>query len=114
MSSQQIAATRWTPSILAFACVIAIGKSPASAAASAASASADREERVRSDYAKLPVAFVENVGQADAPVRYYAQGSRFSLLSHAEGSSARADEGERRFRRRARAAVHRGQSARAD
>ena len=79
MSSQQIAATRWTAGILAFACVIAIGKSPASAAGPAAPASADREERVRSDYAKLPVAFVENVGQADPPARYYAQGSRFAF-----------------------------------
>ena len=34
---------------------------------------------MRNDYAKLPVAFVENVGQADASVRYYAQGSRFGF-----------------------------------
>ena len=34
---------------------------------------------MRNDYAKLPVAFVENVGQADPSVRYYAQGSRFGF-----------------------------------
>ena len=91
MSSQQIAATRGALSILAFACVIAIGNSPASAtrldsgtappstAAAAGSALADTERRVRNDYASLPVAFVENVGQADASVRYYAQGSRFGF-----------------------------------
>jgi len=88
MSRQQITATRGTLGILAFACVIAIGNPPASATrldsrvtsrAISDSAVAAREERVRNDYAKLPVAFVENVGQTNASVRYYAQGSRFAF-----------------------------------
>ena len=117
---EQIAASRGFLSILAFACVIAIGNSPASAtrldsgtappstAAAAGSALADTERRVRNNYASLPVAFVENVGQADASVRYYAQGSRFGFYLTQKEVPARVDEGERRFMRRARAAVHRG------
>ena len=91
MSRQQIVAIRISLGILAFAGVIAIDNShvaatrldsrvaPPTAAATAGSALADREARVRSDYAKLPVAFVENIGQADPSVRYYAQGSRFGF-----------------------------------
>ena len=108
MSSQRIAVRR-SLSILAFASVMAIGN--AQTTATAGSAVADREARARSDYAKLPVAFVENVGQTDARVRYYAQGSRFAFYLTPNGSGAGVDEGARRCRRRARAAVHREQSA---
>jgi hypothetical protein len=80
MSRQPIAAIQVSLGILAFASVIAIDNARVSArVATAGSAVADREERARNDYATLPVAFVENVGQADASVRYYAQGSRFSF-----------------------------------
>jgi hypothetical protein len=38
------------------------------------------EERVRSRYAALPVAFEENQGQADAQVQYVARGNGYKLL----------------------------------
>ena len=36
-------------------------------------------EQARSMYEKLPVAFIENRGQTDSRVRYYAQGSRYAF-----------------------------------
>src|SRR5262249_21620388 len=92
MRSKQFAVTRGTLSIVAFAIVIAIGNTPASAsrvvvradagpvaARSAAQAFGAHEERALDDYAKLPVAFIENAGQTDSRVRYYAQGNRFGF-----------------------------------
>src|SRR5262245_37347819 len=92
MRSKQFAITRGTLSIVAFAIVIAIGNTPASARrvelrrdhgpiapSGAASAFAADEGRVLDDYAKLPVAFIENRGQVNARVRYYAQGNRFGF-----------------------------------
>ena len=69
------AAPRVSVSILAFVFVIASGTSMVSAARSVSRS----EARVRSDYARLPVAFVENAGQLDAPVRYYAHGTRYGF-----------------------------------
>jgi hypothetical protein len=46
---------------------------PAAPSAAAATGAADH---VLDAYAKLPLAFVENRGQTDARVRYYAQGNR--------------------------------------
>src|SRR5262245_57448596 len=37
-------------------------------------------EQVLSAFEKLPAAFVENRGQADRRVRYYAQGSRYGFF----------------------------------
>jgi hypothetical protein len=37
------------------------------------------QERARRAYANLPVAFIENRGQTDARVRYYAQGDRYAF-----------------------------------
>src|SRR5262249_22032707 len=53
-------------------------------------------ERVLQAYAKLPLTFVENRGQKDGQVRYYAQGNRYAfyltregvVLSFAKGSMA--------------------------
>jgi hypothetical protein len=39
----------------------------------------DRQLQAADAYAKLPVSFVENHGQTDAAVRYYAQGNRFAF-----------------------------------
>src|SRR5947208_15446966 len=54
--------------------------------------------QVLNAYANLPVAFIENRGQTDSRVRYYAQGSRYGfylttdqvVLSFIKGSDARA------------------------
>src|SRR5216117_2656545 len=53
-------------------------------------------ERALNAFASLPLAFVENRGQTDARVRYYAQGSRYAfhltrrevVLSFVKGSGA--------------------------
>ena len=92
MRSKQLAVTRGALSIVAFATVIAIGNTPASASRvelrrdagsvappGAASAFAADDRRALDQYAKLPVAFIENAGQTDARVRYYAQGNRFGF-----------------------------------
>lgn len=52
--------------------------------AAPAPASPPTHERLLSAYAQLPVAFVENRGQTDARVRYYARGDRFAfyLMTH--------------------------------
>src|SRR6266850_5326698 len=42
-------------------------------------ASDSRAGRVLDAYARLPVAFVENRGQIDPRVRYYAQGPRYAF-----------------------------------
>ena len=39
----------------------------------------DRQLQAADAYAKLPVSFVENHGQTDSAVRYYAQGNRFAF-----------------------------------
>ena len=39
-----------------------------------------RQQRAADDYAKLPVSFVENQGQTDARVRYFAQGNGYSFF----------------------------------
>jgi hypothetical protein len=95
MSRQQFAALQVSLGVFAFASVILIDNARVSAArvdsrdkarvsatasATAGSAVADRDARVRNDYARLPIAFVENVGQTDPSVRYYAQGSRFGFF----------------------------------
>src|SRR5947209_851843 len=36
-------------------------------------------EQIQNAYANLPLAFVENQGQTDTRVRYYAQGSRYAF-----------------------------------
>jgi beta-propeller repeat-containing protein len=92
MRSKQFAVTRGALAIFAFAVVIAIGNTPASASRielrggispiaspGAASALTPNERRALDDYAKLPVAFIENAGQVDTRVRYYAQGNRFGF-----------------------------------
>ena len=76
MSRHKIAAIRVSLAMLAFGCAIAIAPSQVLATRAAL---ADGDGRVRNEYAKLPVAFVENVGQTDAPVRYYAHGSRYGF-----------------------------------
>ena len=53
-------------------------------------------EQIQNAYANLPLAFVENQGQTDTRVRYYAQGSRYAfhltrdevVLSFVKGSGA--------------------------
>ena len=53
------------------------------------------QERILDRYASLPVAFVENRGQAHARVRYYAQGSGFAFYLASDAVSlsfARPDE----------------------
>ena len=40
----------------------------------------ERQQRAADAYAKLPVSFVENHGQTDARVRYYAQGNGYSFF----------------------------------
>src|SRR5258708_7772172 len=47
--------------------------------AAPAPAAPSTHERLLSAYAQLPVAFVENRGQADARVRYYARGNGFAF-----------------------------------
>ena len=39
-----------------------------------------RQQQAADDYAKLPVSFVENKGQTDARVRYFAQGNGYSFF----------------------------------
>ena len=39
-----------------------------------------RQQQAADDYAKLPVSFVENQGQTDARVRYFAQGNGYSFF----------------------------------
>ena len=39
-----------------------------------------RQQQLASAFAKLPVSFIENRGQTDARVRYYAQGNRFGFF----------------------------------
>ncbi len=41
---------------------------------------AARQQQAADDYAKLPVSFVENQGQTDARVRYFAQGNGYSFF----------------------------------
>lgn len=41
---------------------------------------ASRQQQAAKAYADLPVSFVENRGQTDAQVRYYAQGDRFGFF----------------------------------
>jgi Beta-propeller repeat len=86
--NRQISATARSLSLIAFALVIAMGHSPALAtrAASpgaagfvAAPVSTVDETRALDAYGKLPVAFIENMGQTDRSVRYYAQGNRFGF-----------------------------------
>ena len=70
-----------------------------------------RQQQAADHYAKLPVSFVENQGQTDARVRYYAQGNGYGffltpsevVLSFAKDSTRAADSA----RARARAAVRR-------
>ncbi len=50
-----------------------------SSTAPAGSAPTTTQQRAVDDYAKLPVSFVENRGQVDASVRYYAQGDRYAF-----------------------------------
>ena len=45
----------------------------------AAAASTIDQARALNNYGKLPVAFIENMGQTDARVRYYALGNRFAF-----------------------------------
>ena len=45
----------------------------------AAAAHEGQREQVLNAYAKLPLAFVENRGQMDARVRYYAEGPRYTF-----------------------------------
>ena len=54
----------------------------------AATASAEGRAQALRAYGRLPLAFVENRGQTDARVRYYAQGSRYELRPHARGGRA--------------------------
>src|SRR5262249_7770230 len=78
MRSKQFAVTRGVLGIVAFALVIAIENTTATTT-SAFAANAVSEGRVLDEYAKLPVAFIENAGQVDARVRYYARGNRFGF-----------------------------------
>jgi hypothetical protein len=52
---------------------------PAERAAPALAAFDGNSEQVLNAYQHLPVAFVENRGQTDSRVRYYAQGSRYAF-----------------------------------
>src|SRR3954467_2853185 len=60
------------------------------------SGAARTRERALQAYGKLPLTFVENRGQKDGQVRYYAQGNRYAfyltrdgvVLSFAKGSMA--------------------------
>ncbi len=89
--NRQISATKGILSLIVFALVVVLGNSPASATrgqsrspsvtvgAAAATASNVHEARALNNYANLPVTFIENVGQTDARVRYYARGNRFGF-----------------------------------
>src|SRR3954453_8726880 len=55
---------------------IAIGVTPS---APAQRSPADQQRHIAEAFSKLPVSFVENRGQTDAAVRYYAQGKRFAF-----------------------------------
>jgi hypothetical protein len=48
-------------------------------AVSAAAGVVQSRDQVLNAYAKLPVTFVENRGQTDKRVRYYAQGPRYAF-----------------------------------
>jgi hypothetical protein len=77
--------------IIAVATIIGAASSPAAArradasngatggAAPAVAAHDSKDAQILEAYAKLPVSFVENRGQTDARVRYYAQGNRFAF-----------------------------------
>src|SRR5919197_582859 len=89
---RQISARAWTLILFAFVLVLAFGNAPMSAtrieppraavslrSENAAAASTIDQARALNNYGKLPVAFIENMGQTDARVRYYALGNRFAF-----------------------------------
>src|SRR4029453_123657 len=91
-NTRKISATKGSLSLIAFAMAIAIGNSPASATrperrdAGAPAVAGDTthalsvdEARALNNYGRLPLAFVENMGQTDRRVHYYAQGNRFGF-----------------------------------
>jgi hypothetical protein len=55
----------------------------------------EASERAASAYAKLPLAFVPNVGQADKRVRYYAQGAGYGLYFTDEKAVLAVQKGDR-------------------
>ena len=59
--------------------------SVAMAAAPTAAAPDGPHDQLSSAYANLPVAFVENRGQIDERVRYYAQGPRYAFYLTRDG-----------------------------
>src|SRR4051812_31277896 len=69
-------ATRVSRGLIAAAVLVALSTAPNSAATRI---DVPAREHVLAAYANLPVAFVENRGQTDARVRFYAQGSRFAV-----------------------------------
>jgi hypothetical protein len=68
------ASSSWFLSLLAF-----VPSGTDSAAVAAPPSRADGSERVQEALARLPLAFVENHGQTDGRVRYYAQGARHAF-----------------------------------
>ena len=93
--------------------IIAVGVAiwTGSAASARGFAPVPDTRQILNTYAKLPLAFVENRGQTDARVRYYAQGTRYAFyLTRDEVVLSFLNEPETR-RARAGAAVPRQQPA---
>ena len=91
-NTRKIPGTKRGLSLIAFVIVIAIGSSPASAIRSERQGTVAQavtghttqalsvdESRALNNYGRLPLAFVQNIGQTDHRVRYYAQGNRFGF-----------------------------------
>ena len=91
-TAKRISTTRAGLTLVVFVLVIATHSSPALATridsrGGHASAEAETatprvsvaESRALAAYGKLPIAFLENTGQTDARVRYYAHGNRFGF-----------------------------------
>jgi hypothetical protein len=72
-----VPSSRLVTSIVAVA--VAIGSSSYSSRAAGPHAPDSRAAQILRDYANLPGAFVENRGQTDPRVRYYAQGPRHAF-----------------------------------
>src|ERR1700730_10000175 len=90
-SNRHFIPARAVLAMIAVASVIGAASSPAAArrsdamrraagsAAPTVAAHDIKDEQILKAYGKLPVSFVENRGQTDARVRYYAQGNRFAF-----------------------------------
>ena len=84
-SNKHVASAAAGFAIIAVAVAIWTG----SAASARGSGPAVDTRQVLNAYANLPLAFVENRGQTDARVRYYAQGTALPSISRATSSCSR-------------------------